>query len=51
LTILSRNDIGHWAGNYLDTLADTRQQPGLLDGLRMQFGAMEVAFRICRHRG
>jgi trehalose 6-phosphate synthase len=36
---LARNDIERWAKNYLGTLADTRQRPGLLDGLRTLFGS------------
>jgi trehalose 6-phosphate synthase len=37
---LSRNDIERWAKSYLSTLADTRQRPGLLDGLRTLFGSL-----------
>ncbi|SDR08500.1 trehalose 6-phosphate synthase [Rhizobiales bacterium GAS191] len=39
-THLSNNDIELWARNYLSTLADTRQRPGLLDGLRTLFGSL-----------
>lgn len=37
---LSRNDIELWAKSYLSTLADTRQRPGLLEGLRTLFGSL-----------
>jgi trehalose 6-phosphate synthase len=37
---LAKNDIERWAKNYLGTLADTRQRPGLLDGLRTLFGSL-----------
>ena len=37
---LSKNDIERWAKGYLSTLADTRQRPGLLDGLRTLFGSI-----------
>jgi trehalose 6-phosphate synthase len=37
---LNKNDIERWAKRYLSTLADTRQRPGLLDGLRTLFGSI-----------
>ncbi|MFI5012786.1 MAG: alpha,alpha-trehalose-phosphate synthase (UDP-forming) [Hyphomicrobiales bacterium] len=36
---LAKNDIEHWARTYLTMLADTRQRPSLLDGLRTLFGS------------
>jgi trehalose 6-phosphate synthase len=37
---LADNDIERWARTYLSTLADTRQRPGLFDGLRTLFGSL-----------
>jgi len=37
---LAANDIERWARTYLGTLAETRQRPGLLDGLRTLFGSL-----------
>ena len=34
---LLANDVDHWAEEYLSVLADTRQKPGLLSGLRALF--------------
>jgi trehalose 6-phosphate synthase len=36
---LLKHDIERWAKSYLSTLADTRQRPGLLEGLRTLFGS------------
>jgi trehalose 6-phosphate synthase len=37
---LARNDIELWAKTYLQALADLRQKPGLLEGLRTLFGSL-----------
>ncbi len=37
---LAKNDIERWAKSYLSALADTRQRPGLLEGLRTLFGSL-----------
>jgi len=37
---LARNDIESWAKSFLGALADTRQRPGLLEGLRTLFGSL-----------
>ena len=37
---LAKHDIERWAKGYLSTLADTRQRPGLLEGLRTLFGSL-----------
>ncbi|MFI4995309.1 MAG: trehalose-6-phosphate synthase, partial [Hyphomicrobiales bacterium] len=37
---LAKYDIERWAKSYLSTLADTRQRPGLFDGLRTLFGSL-----------
>jgi trehalose 6-phosphate synthase len=36
---LASHDIENWAKTYLSSLAETRQRPGILDGLRTLFGS------------
>jgi len=36
---LLANDVEHWAESFLSTLQETRQRPGLIEGLRTMFGA------------
>jgi trehalose 6-phosphate synthase len=38
LEYLLKHDIRHWAEDYLSTLAEVRQRPGFLDGLRALLG-------------
>jgi trehalose 6-phosphate synthase len=39
LAHLLEHDVEHWAEAFLSTLAETRQRPGLIEGLRAIFGA------------